>query len=101
MHHDSFQWTLHLPGFLSTKHGASIYSLVSATDLASEAIDSQKKAFWFHSGTLSEEYFYSLMEFDFSIQNLVPNERRFVSPLDFKPDDDLLHFFKKYCDENQ
>lgn len=90
-------WSFHLADSLTTKLGTLgvLRGMAHAADTANEALTALQSTSWFEDGKLSAQRLRSILEFQYYILYLTPQERRFASTIDFKPGDRLLDFVSK------
>merc|ERR1712035_262822 len=66
-----------------------------AATLATQAVTSLRASSCVHNDQISLEYLRSLLEFQYFVMFLTPQERRVASSLDYKPGDSVLSFASK------
>ena len=93
----SFQWIFQLADTLPSDLSSlgRMRGQSRAATLASEAITSLKASSCINNDTISTEHLRSLLEFQYFIMYLTPQERRVASSLDFKPGDSVLRLASK------
>ena len=96
-HRGSFQWIFQLTDALPTDLSSlgRMRGQSRAAKLATEALRSLQASSCINNDQISTEHLRSLLEFQYFIMYLTPQERRVASSLDYKPGDSLLHFASK------
>ena len=94
---DTFQFAFEAAQTLSTQFGSVDYRRAQArsAQLANQAVSSLKASSWFNNGSLDEDSFRLIMEFQYYIQLLTPEERHIASTLQYSKGESLLEFSSK------
>ena len=93
----SLQWSFRLADSLTTDLGnlGFLRGQANAADFANEAIAALQSAKWSNNGSITLDRLRTVLEFQYYIMFLTPQERRAASILDFKPDQSLMDFASK------
>ena len=94
---DSFQW-IHDGAEAFTTHFSSLTYLTAqsrSAELATDALESLKTAGWIQNDVLTTENFYRIIEFQYYINFISPQERRIASSLQYTQNESLLDFDTK------
>ena len=94
---DNFQWAFEAAQTLSHQFGNVDYRRAQArsAQLANQAVSSLKTSSWFTNGTIDEDSFRLIMEFQYYVQLLTPEERHIASTLQYSKGESLLDFSSK------
>ena len=93
----SFQWIFQLADALPSDLSSlgRMRGQARAATLATEAVTSLRASSCIHNDQISLEHLRSLLEFQYFVMFLTPQERRVASSLDYKPGDSVLNFASK------
>ena len=93
-HTSDFQWSFRYVDALNNHLGSLGHMRAQArsAELATEAMNALKQSSWINNGYLSENSLRDILEFQYYISFLTPQERRIASAIEFKPGDNLLQF---------
>ena len=93
----SFQWIFQLADTLPSDLSSlgRMRGQSRAAKLATEAVTSLRASSCIHNEQISIEHLRDLIEFQYFVMFLTPQERRVASSLEYKPGDSLLHFASK------
>ena len=93
----SFQWIYTMSDALTKDMGnlGRMRGQSRSAQLAAEAITSLRASACIQNDQISVEHLRSLLEFQYFVMFLTPQERRVASSLDYKPGDSLLNFASK------
>ena len=94
---DNFQWAFDAAQTLSHQFGNVDYRRAQArsAQLANQAISSLKTSSWITNGSIDEASFRLIMEFQYYIQLLTPEERHVASTIQFSKGESILNFSSK------